>query len=233
MAKPIASKMYDLYGRTYAVAEMVFRKRLSRALAAVPFREGDRVLDIGVGTGLSLEFLPSNVHVTGIDLSAGMLRQAQRKMQEKIIRAGCRAEATQLIQGDALNLPFAANSFDVVLLSHVVTTVPDPTRCLTEAFRVARDQGTIVLVNHFRNQYPVINWLETAIDPICRKLGWRCDLSMEELLRPAGVAGLERARDAKGFIFRIVYLQKRREVVKLVSLPMPVEREGELEVGRV
>jgi len=233
MGKPIATKIYDLYGRFYGAAEIVFRKRLSKALAAVPFRDGDRVLDIGVGTGLSLEFYPANVHVSGIDLSAGMLRQAQRKLAEKAVRGDCRPEATQLIQGDALNLPFAANSFDVVLLSHVVTTVPDPTRCLSEAFRVARDQATIVLVNHFRNPYPVISWVETAIDPICRKLGWRCDLSMEELLRPAGVSGLERARDAKGFIFRIVYLQKRREGVRLVSLPMPAEREAELGVGRM
>jgi phosphatidylethanolamine/phosphatidyl-N-methylethanolamine N-methyltransferase len=231
MGKPISSKIYDLYGRFYDGAEIVFRKRLSKALAGVPFRDGNRVLDIGVGTGLSLEFYPSNVHVTGIDLSAGMLRQAQRKLEERSVRADCRSEDTQLIQGDALNLPFASNSFDVILLSHVVTTVPDPTRCLNEAFRVARENATIVLVNHFRNPFPVINWVETAIDPICRKLGWRSDLSMEELLRPVGVEGLERARDAKGFIFRIVYLQKRRDSVRLVSLPTPIEREAKLDTA--
>jgi phosphatidylethanolamine/phosphatidyl-N-methylethanolamine N-methyltransferase len=228
MGKPIATKIYDLYGRFYDRAEVLWRKRLAKAIAGVPFRDDDRVLDIGVGTGLSLEFYPPNVHVTGIDLSAGMLRQAQRKLQDKTVRGDCRPEATQLIQGDALNLPFADKSFDMILLSHVVTTVPDPTRCLAEAFRVASDQSTIVLVNHFRNPYPVINWVETAIDPICRKLGWRSDLSMEELLRPAGVEGLNRARDAKGFIFRIVYLQKRRDVVRLVSLPTPAVREAEL-----
>jgi phosphatidylethanolamine/phosphatidyl-N-methylethanolamine N-methyltransferase len=228
MGRPIATKIYDLYGRFYDRAEVLWRKRLAKAIAGVPFRDGDRVLDIGVGTGLSLEFYPSNVHVTGIDLSAGMLHQAQRKLQDRSIRADCRPEDTQLVQGDALNLPFADKAFDVIFLSHVVTTVPDPTRCLTEAFRVASDQATIVLVNHFRNPYPVINWVETAIDPICRKMGWRTDLSMEELLRPAGVEGLHRARDAKGFIFRIVYLQKRRGVVRLVSLPMPSQRKAEL-----
>src|SRR5688572_14015637 len=82
MGKPIATKIYDLYGRFYGAAEILFRKRLQKALSAVPFRNGDRVLDVGVGTGLSLEFYPSNVHVTGIDLSSGMLRQAQRKLNE-------------------------------------------------------------------------------------------------------------------------------------------------------
>ena len=233
MAKPIASGIYNLYGRFYGVVEVLFRRRLARAISALPFREGDRVLDVGVGTGLSLEFYPGNVHVTGIDLSAGMLAAARRKLAAGRVRRGCRAEATQLIQADALNLPFAAGSFDVVFLSHVISTVPDPTRCLSEALRVARDGATIVVVNHFRNAWPGINWVETAVDPICRKLGWRSDLSMEEILRPVGVEGLGRVREAKGFLFRIVCLQKRREGVRVVSLPMPGKRKAVVGALRV
>src|ERR1035437_8335678 len=99
MSKPIATKSYDLYGRFYGVVEILFRKRLSRALGEVGFGEGDRVLDIGVGTGSSLEFYPGNVHVTGVDLSEGMLAAARKKLASGAVREGGRAEATQLIQG--------------------------------------------------------------------------------------------------------------------------------------
>jgi len=109
MSRPIATRIYDLYGRCYSGVEWLFRKRLAKALGAVSFRDGDRVLDIGIGTGISLEFYPTNVHVTGIDLSAGMLAAARKKLASGEVRQGCREEATQLIQADALNLPFADN----------------------------------------------------------------------------------------------------------------------------
>ena len=130
---------------------------------------------------------------------------------------------TQLMEGDALNLPFPSNSFDCVFLSHVISTVPDAKRCLTEAMRVARDGAHLVLVNHFRSPYPVISWIESAIDPICRKLGWRCDLSLESLLASANVTGNPRQR--KGLIFPIVYLQKHRGEVRIIPMPTTAERE--------
>jgi phosphatidylethanolamine/phosphatidyl-N-methylethanolamine N-methyltransferase len=228
MPKAISNSVYDIYGRFYDGFEMLFKKRLGAAITAVPFHTGDRVLDVGIGTGLSLEFYPPCVHVTGIDLSAGMLAQAQRKVDEKQVRAQCAHGDTELLQADALNLPFADKSFDTVVLSHVVTTVPDPLQCLREAIRVARDRAHIVLVNHFRSPWPVISWVETAIDPICRKLGWRCDLSLEYLLRSLNVEGAEHKIASKGFIFRIVYLEKHRETVRVVEMPERVEGVPEL-----
>ena len=226
MSAGIAFRVYDLYGRFYDGFEMLFKRRLARALAAVPFHPGDRVLDIGTGTGLALEYFPPDVHVTGLDLSMGMLRQAQRKLDAGLVRGECPRSETQLVQGDALNLPFGEKAFDVVLLSHVITTVPDPQRCLAEAIRVVREHGLVVMVNHFRTPYPVLNWVESAIDPVCRKLGWRSDLSMMELLGQAGVENMEQAREAPGVLFRILYLQKKGEGVRVVSLPAPVEREA-------
>ena len=233
MSRPISSRIYELYGRCYGGVEWLFRKRLARALGAVNFRDGDRALDIGIGTGISLEFYPAHVHVTGIDLSEGMLAAAKKKLANGEVRVGCRAEMTELIQADALNLPFADNSFDVVFLSHVISTVPDPHRCLSEALRVAGEQATIVLVNHFRSPWPVVNWLETAIDPICRRLGWRADLSVEHLLRSFNVEGAEKRRIGTGSMFRIVFLQKRREGVYVVEMPRMTKRKAALDMGRV
>ena len=84
------------------------------------------------------------------------------------------------------------------------------------------------MVNHFRSPYPVLSWLETAIDPICRKLGWRCDLSMKELLATAGVDGAGQYEHTLGFIFRIVYLQKNRDTLRVIPVPEPAVREPKL-----
>ncbi len=222
MGRPIATKVYDLYGRFYDRFEVIFKKRLAKAIGAVPLRPNDRVLDVGIGTGLSLEFYPDCVHVTGIDLSAGMLAQAQRKIDEGRVRAECGREATVLVEGDAMKLPFGDGEFDAVVLSHVVSTVPDAERCLREAIRVAREGASIVIVNHFRTQWPVVNWVESAIDPICRKLGWRSDLSLEGLLESVGVER-EAGEHGEGFLFRIVYLRKYRSGVRMVAAPEMVE----------
>ena len=79
MSKQIAA-VYDSYGRFYDGLEFFFRRRLAKAIRHMPLRPGNRVLDIGVGTGLSLGYYPDSVEVTGLDLSAGMLAQAQRKV---------------------------------------------------------------------------------------------------------------------------------------------------------
>jgi len=115
----------------------------------------------------------------------------------------------------------------------VISTVPDPQRCLAEALRVAKEPSVIVLVNHFRSPWPVINWLETAVDPICRRLGWRADLSAEYLLRNSGVEGAEKRRVGTGSMFRIIFLQKRREGVRVVEMPTVAKRKAELEMGRM
>ncbi len=71
----------------------------------------------------------------------------------------------------------------------MIATVADPSRCLAEAIRVARDGAMIALVNHFRSGWPVMNWLEAAVDPLCRVMGWRSDLAIETVLREVRVDG--------------------------------------------
>jgi phosphatidylethanolamine/phosphatidyl-N-methylethanolamine N-methyltransferase len=231
MSRTITTGIYDLYGRFYDKFEMLFKRRLERAIGALPLYSGDRILDVGIGTGLSLEYYPSYVHVTGIDLSSGMLAQAQRKLDQGLVRVDAPRHDTVLVQGDALRLPFDDGSFDAIFLSHVVTTVPDPRRCLEEAFRVARNHAYIAMVNHFRSPYPVVSWVETAIDPVCRKLGWRSDLSLTELLKSVGVEDAERLELTEGQLFRIAFLQKNRDRVRLVEIPEPAVREPKLETA--
>ena len=86
MSKRVSQRVYDLYGRFYDGFELLFRKRVGRAIRHTPLRPGDQVLDVGVGTGLSLEFYPETVDVTGIDLSPGMLAAARRRLAEATSR---------------------------------------------------------------------------------------------------------------------------------------------------
>jgi phosphatidylethanolamine/phosphatidyl-N-methylethanolamine N-methyltransferase len=213
MAHTSISRAYDFYGRFYDLFEVFFRRRLAQALAPVPFRPGDRVLDIGVGAGFSLRHYPRDVQVTGIDNSPPMLEAARRKLRHRRVPA-----RVHLLPGDALHLPFEERTFDVVLLSHVISTVADPQRCLAEALRVTRTHGLLVLVNHFASNHPVMRWLEHTCDPVCRRLGWRNDLSLATLLYCAG-GRWDEMTPGRGFLFQIVYLRKTPEGPYMVRLP--------------
>src|SRR5512134_3438525 len=154
------SHLYDLFfGR-------VFYPRIARVIRSLDLPAGARVLELGVGTGLSLDAYPAHCHVTGIDLAPDMLERAQ----DKVNRNGWRH--VTLEQGDALNLHFPDNSFDYVMAFHVVSVVPDPRRMMAEAQRVCRPGGIITLVNHFRSPSPAVARLAQVIDPVTRWLGW-------------------------------------------------------------
>lgn len=220
MSRISQSRVYDFYSGFYDVFDVFFRRRIGRALARIPFQPGDRVLDIGIGTGFSLRYYPEYVHVTGIDNCIRMLAAADQK-----VRDGQVAADTRFLQADALNLPFSSGKFDVVVLSHVVATVDDPQRCLAEALRVTRDHGIVLLVNHFRSNAAWMKRMESWIDPICRRLGWRNDLNLQELLTSAHVRNPGHAEQSRGKVFRTVYLQKEGETARVVTLPQPDEFE--------
>ncbi len=129
-------------------------------------RPGERVLDIGVGTGLALANYPSHAEIVGIDLSDGMLRHARRRVRQGGM------DWVQLCVANALELPFPAESFDHVMLSHVITVVSDPVRLVEETRRVTRPGGQIVIINHFRPATGVLPYREVRC-PLCHFLGWR------------------------------------------------------------
>ena len=105
----------------------------------------DLVLDLGIGTGVSLNYYPTKGHIVGIDLSNGMLREARKKIRERSL------EHASVLQGNALGLPFGSNTFDHVFISHVISVVSDPYQLIREAQRVAKPDARIVVVNHFQS----------------------------------------------------------------------------------
>ncbi len=176
-------KIYDVHAMFYdATFGRLVRRRIARAIEHMNIAPADRILDMGIGTGVSLDYYPPDRgRVVGIDLSGGMLRKAREKIRERGLTNAF------AIQADALHLPFADDTFDHVFMSHVISVVSDPYRLIEEAQRVARPGARIVIVNHFQSTNRFIALVEKWLCPLCTKLGWRSDLALQDLVRRTGV----------------------------------------------
>src|SRR5438094_501287 len=115
------------------------------AIRRMAIRPGDRVLEVGVGTGINAALYPADCSVTGVDLSSSMLERAR----ERVARKGVRN--VRLLQMDAASLKFADDTFDIVYAPYVISVVPDPVAVTREMCRVCRPGGRIVILNHFRS----------------------------------------------------------------------------------
>jgi phosphatidylethanolamine/phosphatidyl-N-methylethanolamine N-methyltransferase len=199
---PHHSRIYsDLAGIYDHVFTRVFRRRIDQVVKGLRIPQGANVLEVGIGTGLSVDAYPKHVDVIGIDLSQDMLDQAAQKMDG-------RHQHIKLQQGDALNLAFGDESFDFVTAFHVITVVPDPKKMLDEMVRVCRPGGKIVIINHFSSERALIRFVVDRVDPITRHLGWSTKLRLREVLDP-GVLVLEKRYKTKPWsLFTIVEARK-------------------------
>lgn len=191
------SKVYDL------IFARVFYPRIQRTIRSLAIPPGSRVLEVGVGTGLSLAAYPRHCRVVGLDRSADMLRHAQRKVERY------RLPHVQLVEGDALDLPFATASFDYVMAFHVITVVPDHVRLLEEARRVVKPGGTFVVINHFRSASQVLSALERRLEPVSRRWGWTT-LDVGEATAHMGDPALHRHAPRRGALFTVLVARQPR-----------------------
>ena len=174
--------IYDIQSRFYdATFGRLVKRRVAEAISHMNIREDDRVLDLGIGTGGSLNYYPNKGRIIGIDLSAGMLRECVKKIEERGL------SHASVIRGNALELPFEDSTFDHVFISHVISVVSDPYKLVREAQRVAKPGARIVIVNHFQSANRVVAAVEKMLCPLCTKLGWRSDLALHDLIRKTGV----------------------------------------------
>jgi len=161
------------YGRWAPVYDLVFGQVFERgrdAAIAAAERIGGRILEVGVGTGISLPLYARSNTLVGIDISEPMLRKAQERVAEYGLG---NVEALALMDAERLSFPDA--SFDVVVAQYVITTVPDPEAALDEFARVLKPGGEIVLVSRIGAEAGLRRMLEHWFAPAARKLGWRTE----------------------------------------------------------
>jgi phosphatidylethanolamine/phosphatidyl-N-methylethanolamine N-methyltransferase len=167
--------VYDLvFGRVFEQGRMA-------SIAAAEQHVGagsGRILEVGVGTGISLLSYQRNHRIVGIDISAPMLRRAQERVAEHGLN---NVEALAVMDAKHLALPDA--SFDVVVAQYVITAVPDPEATLDEFLRVLKPGGEIVLVNHLGAEQGPRRVFELCFSPLARRLGWSPEFPWARLVR--------------------------------------------------
>lgn len=154
-------KIYDRESRTYDLAqwpmEVLALGRLRRRLWDQA--QGERVLEVGVGTGRNLSYYPDNLKVVAVDLSPGMLGRAVKRAEHL-------HREVDFILADAERLPFREGAFDMVTATCVFCSVPDPVQGLSELRRVSRAGGTTLLIEHVRARNPILGKVMDWINPL-------------------------------------------------------------------
>lgn len=171
-------KSYRRYARSYDFYfGAVFQPGRKAVVNGLDCQPGERVLEVGVGTGLSLSLYPDTVHITGIDLSTDMLVQANERQQREQLKN------VTLLEMDAENMAFADNSFDKVVAMYVASVVPHPDRLVNEMRRVCKPGGEIFIVNHFLSTHPVMAAGEKLLAPLSKLVGFRPDFERDTFIR--------------------------------------------------
>jgi len=176
--KETITKAYARWAPVYdLVFGAVFERGREAAIVAAE-RIGGRILEVGVGTGISLpDYSPVN-RICGVDISEPMLQKAMERVAKLNL-----ANVEGLWVMDAEHLRFPDDSFDVVVAQYVITTVPNPEATLDEFARVLKPGGEIVLVSRVGAEAGLRKSLEKWFAPAARKLGWRTEFSFQRYSR--------------------------------------------------
>ena len=185
--REMVERAYDRWAPIY---DLVFggvfgRGRQAAILATNSI--GGRVLEVGVGTGISLPQYGANLRIFGTDISAAMLRKARARVAD--LRLG---NVEGLAVMDAEKLEFPDHSFDVVMAQYVVTAVPNPEAALNEFARVFRPGGEIILLSRVSADAGMRRFIEQQLQPVVRRLGWRTEFAWSRYAEwAAQVDGME------------------------------------------
>jgi phosphatidylethanolamine/phosphatidyl-N-methylethanolamine N-methyltransferase len=203
------------YARWAPVYDLVFGAVFERgrhAAIAAAERVGGRILEVGVGTGISLPHYSRMSRLCGVDISEPMLRRAQDRVDEFGL-----SNVEGLWVMDAEQLSFPEASFDVIVAQYVITTVPNPEATLDEFARVLKPGGEIVLVSRVGAEAGLRRSLEHWFQPAARKLGWRTEFSFERYAqwasRTPGMSLIERRAMPPFGHFSLIRFAKAGETI--------------------
>jgi phosphatidylethanolamine/phosphatidyl-N-methylethanolamine N-methyltransferase len=172
-----------VYDNTFGLVAAAGRRK---AVELINQRRGS-VLEVGVGTGLSLPHYAPYLKITGIDLSTDMLEKAR----QRVARNGL-LNIEGLHEMDAAELTFPDESFDTVVAMYVMTVVPQPAKVLAELERVCKSGGEVMIVNHFSQDEGARGWVERKMAPYADKLGWHPVFPIERVMVRSNLSLIER-----------------------------------------
>ncbi len=170
-------RVYTSYSGVYDhIFGKIFHESRESAVRNLKIRPNEKILEVGVGTGIALSYYPRHCEVIGIDLSPGMLAKARERQSHYHM------DHVRLMLMDAGQMEFADDTFDTVMAAYVVTAVPDYRKVVNEMIRVCKPGGRIIMLNHFSNGNKLIAAVEKVISPLCKHIGFRTDLSLNTVL---------------------------------------------------
>ncbi len=203
---PLLRRSYSLIAPIYDafIARPLLHAR-TQSLLALPINQAEKVLLSGIGTGLDLPLLPKLHRYTALDFNAAMLSRAKLRGA----KSGGESLQVDWVMGDSMALPFADWHFDHVVLHLILAVVPQPAQCLSEAARVLKPGGSIIILDKFLRPNKLA-LLRRALNPLSRRIATRMDVVFEEVL--SAVPQLRLVSDVPmlaGGWFRGIVLQKK------------------------
>jgi phosphatidylethanolamine/phosphatidyl-N-methylethanolamine N-methyltransferase len=203
------SAVKQAYRRHAHYYDLVFGLFLQRgrmlAIEKVNGLAETEVLEVGVGTGISLPHFARHKRIVGVDVSPEMLERARRRVREERL-----SHVQALLEMDAEQLAFADDSFEIVVAMYVASVVPNPPRLMSELQRVCVPNGHILVVNHSTRNGGLRGSAERRLAPLASMLGWRPDFALEPFLR-AGTVDVVEWRDIKPFgLFTLVHCRNAK-----------------------
>lgn len=175
---PHASPLYKSLVPAYqALWPAIAGRRIDTAVRSLDFPAAAKVLEVGVGTGITLASYPTNIRITGVDLSESMLAEAE----SLITRRGWSHVAVMPMNAE--DLQFEDSTFDFVTSFHTISVVSDPNKMMSEIVRVCKPGGRILIVNHFRSKNPVVAKVVDTAGTITKRMGWRTDLDLHQVVK--------------------------------------------------
>jgi phosphatidylethanolamine/phosphatidyl-N-methylethanolamine N-methyltransferase len=174
-----------IYSRYAAVYDIIFAQsffpRIRLGLEKIGIKQGDKIIEVGVGTGLSLCLYPDSCKVVGIDITRKMLTKAKAKKEKHGYHH------VSLLEMDAENMSFADDSFDHAVVPFIVSVVPNPVKMMSEIKRITKKNGKIIVINHFSSKHAVLARLEKFFSPLFLRLGWEAAVPIDLLSNHCGL----------------------------------------------
>ncbi len=199
----------EAYSRWAPIYDWVFGRVFDAgrklAVAIINQRQG-RLLEVGVGTGITLPRYAPHLKVTGIDLSPAMLAVAKKRVADEKI-----ATVEALHEMDATRLAFADGEFETVAVMYTITVVPHPDAVMAEVERVTAPGGEAIFVSHFASDSGWRKAIEHRLTPFTKKLGWRPDFPIDRILGRPGFELVEKKRLGLFGIFTVAVLRRKAD----------------------